>query len=156
VRRNCHVIPGCSEPMESKQGMGTATGFQIQPRRQPVVRRRTREPLRMPPEFFSCGETSTKLDLAQLPSPHIALGPSEYRRRLATRQHPETGWKRWKPMLLCASERRAMFEKRPVGRFHGPTTTRQRAYCRTGFQPVLGAQFYASAYPNRCGAPICV
>jgi hypothetical protein len=48
--------------------MGKATGFQNRPRHEPVVRRRTPKLPLEPQVFFSCGETSTKMNLAQLRS----------------------------------------------------------------------------------------
>jgi len=48
-----------------------AKGFQSRPRHEPVVRRRAPKPPLEPEEFFSCRETSTKMNLAQLSSSRI-------------------------------------------------------------------------------------
>src|SRR5260370_3133251 len=66
--RNCRGILGRSGLKESKQGTGKATVFRNGSRHEPVVRRRTPKLPLEPQEFSSCGETSTKMKLAQLRS----------------------------------------------------------------------------------------
>jgi hypothetical protein len=64
--RNCRDVLGRSGLKESKQEMGMATEFQSRSRHWPVLRRRSPKLSLKPPEFFSCPENSTKINLAQL------------------------------------------------------------------------------------------
>jgi hypothetical protein len=64
--RNCRDVLGRSGLKESKQEMGMATEFQSRSRHWPVLRRRSPKLSLKPPEFVSCPENSTKINLAQL------------------------------------------------------------------------------------------
>ena len=106
---NCHGFRGRSGLKESKQGMGMATGFQSRPRHEPVVRRRAPKPPLEPEEFFSCRETSTKMNLAQLSSSRIEcderLCLQEFARvpRLKFSIVTRTSSDAWIPELIAAA-----------------------------------------------------
>jgi hypothetical protein len=65
---------------ESKQEMGMATEFQSRSRHWPVLRRRSPKLSLEPQEIFSCTESSTKINLAQLRSARSVIkGRNEIR-----------------------------------------------------------------------------